>query len=206
MGKKGGGDGGAAQARADEMQRQEKIRSGTARVDDIFKTNFNDEFYANRQKSFLDYATPQLEDQYADARKQLTFALDRGGQLDSSIRAAKEADLQKEYDKQKQSVADQGLTYKTQAQTSVEDARANLVSMLNATGDAEGAAQSAISRSQALSAPPSYSALGPLFQTFTSTLGTQAAAERATAMTGGKLYQNPYQTGLFANNSAVKVS
>jgi hypothetical protein len=207
MSKKGGDDGQAAQARADEMQRQERIRSGTQRVDDIFKQNFNDDFYANRQKSFLDYATPQLEDQYGTARKQLTFALDRAGTSDSSIRAQKEGELQKLYDSKKQAVADQALSYKSQAQGSVEDARSNLVSMLNATGDAEGAANSAISRSQALSTPPTYSALGSLFTDFTSALGTQAAAERATAMSGPNgAYKSPYNTGLFGNLGSVKVT
>jgi hypothetical protein len=207
MGKKGGDDGQAAQARADEMQRQSRVREGTARVDDIFKTNFTDDFYNNRQKSYLDYATPQLDDQYGAARKQLTFALDRAGTSDSSIRAQKEAELQKLYDSKKQAVADQALSYKSQAQGSVEDARSNLVSMLNATGDAEGAANSAIARSQALSTPPTYNALGSLFTDFTQGLGTQAAAERATAMAGPNgAYKSPYNTGLFGNIGSVKVT
>lgn len=205
MGKKGGGDGGAAQARADEQARQEKIRAGTVRVDDIFKQNFTDDFYNNRQSSYLDYATPQVDDQYNDAKKQLTYSLARAGTLDSSVRADKEAELGKEYTKQRQGIADQALSYKTQAMSNVEDARSGLISTLNANGDADGAANNAIARSSALSQPTAFSPIGQLFGTFTNALGAQAAMEKAQAYSGG-VVKAPYNTGLFATPGAVKVS
>jgi hypothetical protein len=174
----GGGDGGAAQARAEEAERQRKIRTGTTEINNIFdgytktfgeglvdpaqytdgaryykadgsefvyrapaaapdpsregqqlpqnsgernrenyavtgtpytvpdqlfgsvKTDkiggqFGDDFYSGRKQAYLDYATPQLNDQYGEAQRQLAFALDRSGMLDSSVRAQKEADLRK---------------------------------------------------------------------------------------------------------------
>jgi len=281
---KGGGDGGAAQARADEAARQMQIRQGTAKINSIFNGSFTpggqqldlanaaggrtyytadgkkldvaanenaldayarraladfggdvnnaqqiaitkgnlaghkvftegketggfgDEFFAKQRQGFLDYATPQLEDQYGDAQKQLTFALDRSGNLDSSARGSKTAALQKSYDLNKQQVADQALSYESQARNSVEDARAGLIASLNAAGDATGAANSALARSAALSTPPSYSALGSLFTDFTSGLGAQAAAEKAEAASNGG-YKARYNTGLFGGtNKSVKVT
>jgi hypothetical protein len=205
MGKKSGGDGGAGQARQDEQKRQDKIRQGTEHVNSVFDSQFNDDYFGKRQQSYLDYASPQLDKQYADAQKQLSFALARSGNSDSSARAAQLGDLQKLYDTNKQQVADQAISYGTQARNSVEDARSNLIQTLNSTGDATGAANSALARAAALSAPDAYSPLGQLFGAFTNGLGTQAALERANAYAGTPAPR--YQTGLFrANPSSVAVT
>ena len=186
----------AAEQARKEAERQAKIREGTKAVDTVFGEQFNNKFYNGRQQSYLDYAVPQLRQQFEDARKELTFALDRSGTLDSTIRAQKEAELQKKYDTNLQGVRDQALTYRTQAQSSVEDARTNLIQMLNATGDAEGAINAAMARSNALSQQPQFNPLTNLFADFTSALGTQAAAERSQMMSGGTV-KAPYNTGLF---------
>ncbi|MGO4314444.1 hypothetical protein [Agrobacterium sp. MCAB5] len=207
MGKKGGGNE-AAQARADEQQRQDRIRQGTERVNSIFDGQFNDGYFDQRRQSYLDYASPQLEDQYGKAQKELTFALSRGGLLNSSVRAEKAGELQQLYDTNKQKLADDALSQATQARTAVEDARGNLVSTLNATGDAEGAASSAITRASALSQPAAYSPLSQLFAEFSAGLGTQAALERANAYAGsgaGSSQIGRYSTGLFDNAGSVVV-
>jgi len=264
MGGKNDGSSEAAQARADEVARQERIRSGTSRINSIFDggtvasglissgtaydptatyytdtgsawspttgsklsaaeqfakavkdgslysgttttTGFDDSFYDARKQAYIDYASPQVEDQYSKANKELTYALARGGNLNSSVRGEKAADLQKLYDLNMQDVADKALSYETQARNNVEDARANLITTLNATGDAEQAASSAIARSQALSQPAAYSPLGQLFADFTNTLGIQAAQERAAAASGGT-YKSPYNTGLFGTTGRVSVT
>lgn len=192
----GGGDGGAAAARAEEQARQERIRQGTTKINDTFNSQFTDDYFGTRRKSYLDYATPQLQKQFEDAQKELAFSLDRSGLTSSSVRAQKEAELAELFDTNKRAVADQALTYENTARTGVEDARANLISTLNATGDVEGASRSAIARAQALSQPDAYSPLGQLFATFTSGLGTQIAQERAAALSGGQ-YTPAINTGLF---------
>lgn len=278
----GGGDGGAAQARADEQARQQRIREGTDKINNIFdgytktfgeglvdpaaytpgtkyytaegqeylynppppepqpniyggqptsgkdsvypnaapqtsrggdktpaqlfasaKTEtvpgqFGDEFYSGRKNAYLDYATPQLNDQYSEAQKQLAFSLDRSGLLDSSVRAQKEADLRRLYDQNRQQVADQGLNYETTARSNVEDARSNLIAMLNSTGDVEGAVNAANARAKALSASDTYSPLANLFSSFTGTLGQQAALEKSAALANS--YSSGGTTGLFGTN------
>lgn len=161
---------------------------------------FNDDFFNRQRQNYIDYASPQLDQQYGDANKQLTFALSRSGLLDSSVRGEKAGDLQRAYDLNKQKIADDALSYETQSRNAVEDARANLISMLNATGDAEGAANAALARSQALSQAPSYSPLTSLFADFTSGLGAQAAAERSYAAGGPR---PAMVTGLFGTPSAA---
>lgn len=203
-GKSGGGE--AAAARADEKARQDRIRTGTKKISTIFDGQFNDPYFDKQKQSYLDYASPQLEDQYAKAQKELTYALARGGNLNSSVRGEKSAELQKQYDLNKQKIADDALSSSTQARNNVESARADLISQLNATGDAEGAANSAINRASALSQPAAFSPITSLFADFTSALGTQAALERASYYSGGAV-KPTFNTGLFSpSKNSVKVS
>jgi len=166
---------------------------------------FNEDFYNGRKQSYLDYALPQLDQQAADARKQLTFALDRSGTLNSSTRAEKEAQLQRETDAARQGLYDKANATATDARGNVEAARADLIKMLSSTGDVEGAVNSALSRANALSAPTAFSPLSALFDNFTSALGTQAAAERAQYYSNGAV-KAPFNTGLFAPSGSVRVS
>ena len=194
--KNGNGGNVAEQARQDELARQQRIREGTSQVNSIFDSQFNDGFYEGQQQRYIDYAMPQVDDQKQKADKELLFAMDRTGQTEGSVRADLAGELQKRYDLQAQKVRDDGLAYGTNARTNVEGARADLISMLNATGDAQGAATSAVARSAALSQPAAYSPLSNLFADFTGALGTQAAAERAYAYGGGP--RPTVSTGLFA--------
>lgn len=180
-----------------KMRAEGKLFSGTTS-----KGGFDDNFFKGRRDSYINYAMPQLRDQFGKAGTELTFALDRSGLLDSSVRGQKMSELQKLFDTNEQQVKDKALSSETQARTAVEDARANLIATLNATGDAEGAANSALARSTALSQPEAYSPVGQMFTDFTAGLGTQAAAERSFAAGGPK---PTYNTGLFGNSGRVVV-
>lgn len=167
---------------------------------------FNDDFYDGQKQAYLDYAMPQLEDQKSKAARDLTYSLARSGNLESSARASNEGDLQKMYDTQSQSVADKALDYENTARTNVENARSDLISMVNATGDADSAAASALARSKTLSATPAYSPLSGMFSDFTNTLGSATAAERARSYGWGG-YGNTSGTSLYSTpSSAVSVS
>lgn len=192
-------------ARQEEQARQQKIRQGTQSINSLFG-QFDDKFFDKRQKAFIDYARPQLDDQRGDAEKQLTYHLARSHLLDSSVRGEKAADLQKTYDLNAQQIADQARADATGSRNQIEDARANLIATLNATGDATGASNAAMARATALSATPAYSPLSGLFAEFMGGLGQQAAFERANAYSGGQTGAR-YDTGLFGpRTGAVRVT
>lgn len=196
-GKKGGTDGGSeVQAvRDQEAARQEQIRSGTARISDLFSSQFNPAYFDKQRDNYVNYAKPQLDDQHKQAQKQLTFALDRRGALDSSSRASLAAELEKKRALAEADIKGKAEDYRTNAMANVEGARGNLIQTLNATGDVEGAVNSANARAQVLSQVPGYSPLSALFADFTAGLGQQAAAERAFAYGAGP--KPTFSTGLF---------
>lgn len=194
----------ASQARADEQARQNCIRAGTQRIDQMFYGGpsgkggqFDDNFFNKRSQAYINYATPQLEDQRDKAQSELAFSLARSGNLDSSVRAQKEADLAKLFSLGRQDVADKGLAYANEARSNVEQARSDLISMLNASGDDTAAVNSALHRASALSQPAAFSPLSQIFADFTAGLGQQAALERASYYSGGAVAPK-YNTGLFA--------
>jgi len=164
-----------------------------------------DDFFNRNRQSFMDYALPQLDQQFGDASKELSFDLARGGLLNSSVRGEQGGKLQRLYDQNMQQVTNEALSREQQQRTSIEDARANLLSMLQTTGDAQGATNQALSRAAVLSQPQPFSPMGQLFTDFTAGLGTQAAMERAGAVSGGR-FQPRYDTGLFGAPSNAVVN
>ena len=195
----------AQQATDAEAARQAAIKSGTDQVNSTFDSQFTPDYYQKLADNYTGYAEPQLNDQFGDATRQLTYALDRSGNLNSSTRGYQESQLQKLYNQNDQSIKDQAVAYEGQAKSNVETARENLINTLNATGDAQGAANSAVSQSSALSTPAAYSPLTNLFADFTSNLGTAAAAARAYALSGG--YSPTISPAMFSNSGpAVTVT
>ena len=66
----GGGDGGAAQARADENARQARIKTGVGNINQKFD-KFDDGFFKGRGQAYTNFATPQVNDQYKQVSDQL---------------------------------------------------------------------------------------------------------------------------------------
>ena len=74
----------AQEARDKENERQARLNQGKGAIDTIFGTeNFGDDFYENYRKAGLDYTMPQLQSQYADAKRTSESDLARAGLLRS---------------------------------------------------------------------------------------------------------------------------
>jgi hypothetical protein len=199
----GGGDGGAGEQRAAEARRENAIADSQGAIQQLFKKNFTEDFFGGRKQAYIDYAKPQLEDQFADARKQLIFALDRSGTLDSTARTQKEAELAKLYGQNSRTLSDAALGYENNARNNVSSAESDLLGGVAQSGNVGASINAANSRAAALSQPDIYSPVGQLFGAFTNALQAQAALEKAGVYGGGKNYA-AYNTGLFANQDSVK--
>jgi hypothetical protein len=201
------GDGGAgamrdeaARQRAEEEARQGRIREGRKKIDEAF-SGFDDNFYSDREKSYLDYATPQLDDQFEDAVSDLTLALARSNLLNSSARARKFKDLQKSYGLQARNIADKAKEYGSGARRSVESAKADLQSQNMSLADPALVAANAANRALAMTELPPYSPLGALFVGATEGLATQADLENRQK----NRYNLSDLSGLFGSRNSSKV-
>ena len=171
----GGGDGGAAQARADEAARQARIKKGTANIDKSF-AGFDDGFYKNRAQAYTNFANPQLADQYARTQQNLTYNLARQGLTASSEASRNAGELQRQYNDNRAMIASKGMDAANDARQQIEQNRSELISQLNATSDPSQAAAGALNRAAVLSQQQSFSPLGQLFANTTGLLGNAANA------------------------------
>lgn len=193
----GGGDGGAAErARKQEEERQARIRKGNEEINTAF-ARFDDDFYNQQTQNYLDYANPQLTDQFNEAAKELTLSLANAGLLNSSVGAQKRADLDKKLDLQKKAIADKGNEYSLQARKSIDSARGDLQNQNMNLANPTLIAQNAALRAQSFNELPAYQPLLELFADATDGIATQAALERRG--------MNRYDTGLFSPKSSQRV-
>jgi len=92
---------------AEEEARQGRITQGKENIDAAF-AGYGDDFYSGIASDYMNYANPQITDQYTDAMKALRIALARSGQMQSSERIDRENDLKKKLAAQEMAAARKG--------------------------------------------------------------------------------------------------
>lgn len=152
----------AQEARQREAKRQANLTTGRTSIDSAL-SGFNDDYFNTQAKNYDDWALPQLDDQFADQKKKLVFALSRGGLLNSSSAAQKQAELGEQYNTAKQSLVAKGQDYSTNTRKDVEDTRARLLSILGSTEDPTTVGDEAVRSAATLRQSPSFDPLGSLF-------------------------------------------
>jgi len=164
---------------------------------------FGDDFYNARATAYNDFALPQLQDQYTDQKKQLTYALARGGNLGSSLSASKNATLGKDYALQQQNVRDTGQDYANKARSDVAAQRQNMVSLLQASADPDAVANLAQSQATNLSAMPTFSPLSPVISNVAGSLGTYLANQQTSDAIRKAYASDPYTNSLSRSSGKV---
>lgn len=198
------GDGGAEQARLDaerqrarEAARRSAINQGAANIRNAFAA-YDDTFFDGRRQSYLDFANPQLDDQFKDASRELTLALARSGILNSSASSRRRGDLQTQYNNQARAVADKANEYVNNTRSAIESAKSDLMAQNSSLADPTLAANMAANRAEAVTALPAYSPLNQMFANVTQGIATQADLERR----GKARYQ---MSDLFDNRNSSRV-
>jgi hypothetical protein len=171
---------------------------------------FDDNFFARRGQAYRDWATPQVEDQWADTRRELEFWLARRGLTNSTVAADRYADAETEYGRVRQGIDDEANNLAASARTDVANARAGAVQALTTSNDPTASLSVARDRIGALSTQPTFSPLGTLFGNTLASIGAgvagvrdarDAAAERNRGSVTARLY-----TGAEGGGSARNVS
>jgi hypothetical protein len=171
----GGGDDAAGEARLREEQRQKQIAIGQQRIDEQFKM-FNDPYFAEAEKDYLAFYTPDLEKRYGDAQKQLVYLLNNNGNLNSSAGAKSFADLANERSLHETRISNQALDFSSSLRNSIEQARSELYRQNSDAANPSAAARAATQRALMLSQPQQFDPLGDIFAQFTNQAATRMQA------------------------------
>jgi hypothetical protein len=180
----------AERIRQAEIRRQENIAAGQNEIAGAFG-QFDDNFYNQRMQSYMDFAAPQLDKQYEDQMRSLTASLARSGNLNSSLRAERMAQLQEEYDRGRLTLAEQGRGFADQARASTDAARARLMESNASLADPGTIRASAAAEASRLSINPQYANLGTLLSNLSTDVG--ASGPRSVSQASGGVQQ--YNTG-----------
>lgn len=162
--------------RAEEEARQARIEQGKQEIDSAF-AGYDDAFYANQASNYMDYATPQIEEQYTDAMRELTRALARSGLSQSSVAAERRANIERKLADAQADAARQGQSYANDVRQSLASVKNNLISQNNALADPTLIANMAASQSSAASQVPNYSPVANIFANVAEGLATQQQLE-----------------------------
>lgn len=189
----GGGGGGATyadmEARRREDERKAAIAEGQNAIDAQF-SKFDDGFFDNIRKAYLEYANPQFNRQAQEARQQLEFALARAGLGRSTVGAKQRGDLTFDIGTRQQEISDKADATANEQRGNVAAARQSLVGQLSADANAGAAAGNAAARAATLAAQPAFSPIGELFGSVARNLSLAAQGEGivpagGSAATGG---------------------
>ena len=165
-----------ARQKAEEEARQGRITAGKAAIDSAF-AGYDDNFYAGQAQNYMDYANPQIEDQYTDAMRGLTRALSRSGLSQSSIAAERKAKIERQLADAQADAARQGQSFANDTRQSLASVKNNLVSQNQSLADPTLIANMAANQSMAASQLPSYNPVAQIFADATAGLATQSQLE-----------------------------
>jgi len=165
-----------ARQRAEEEARQGRITEGKAAIDSAM-AGYDDNFYAGQAQNYMDYAAPQIEDQYTDAMRSLTRALSRSGLSQSSVAAERKAKLQETLSNAQVDAARQGEAFANDTRSALAGVKNNLLAQNQSLADPTLIASMAANQSNAASQLPSYNPVAQIFADATAGLATQSQLE-----------------------------
>ncbi len=145
-----------------ERQRQAAITQGTANINNAY-SGFNPQFYQQRTQDYINYAQPQLAQQYRTNQADMRFGLANKGLLGSSIAQQKGSLLNRTEAQAQRNVVDAGTAQAQGLQNQIEGSRSNLLSQLYSSADPAGAGRSAVGTAASFSSPSIFQPLADQF-------------------------------------------
>lgn len=124
----------ADQARKQEEERQGRIKEGASIIDKAF-AGYNDNFFGDRNRAYVDFASPQREKNVRDAGKMLASALARQGITESSVASEKKRELSEADAAMGREIAANALRYENMARGNVYDTKQRLLEQNAALAD-----------------------------------------------------------------------
>jgi hypothetical protein len=189
-----GGDGGAAQARQMEDDRQARIKTSVDAINGIFGQSDRNAMYDDQKQAVTDLNRREVDRQYSLAERDNRFGLARNGLLGGSVDVDSNADLQRRTNEgiiQSTAVGDQAAA---DLRTADERTRQGLISMAQSGIDTGTAQQTALAglnaNSQAAAGARGGATIGSLFGDLSNAyLANQVNAGRAAGGVAGQQQQ-----------------
>jgi len=163
-------------AKADEAKRQAKVDAGLANIEDVF-SQYDQDFYDRTSDAYMDYAQPQLEDQYAEGLKQLQYALARGGRFNSSTEVNRKSKAAEDLAFQQQELASNALEAAAGTEQDVADAKERMIKLNEVNANPDLAASLSNSQAGILNQPPKFDPLVDVFGKITAGLAQRDEIE-----------------------------
>ena len=192
-----------AQMKADEAERQGKIKQGQAGIDTAFG-QFDEPYYGKYREAYTGNYNPQVADQYEQNRDKLTAVLAGRGMLESTVGADALGRLDKTRKDTEAQIGNSAVDASNQLKGQVENTKTNLYSLNSSAADPEGIAARATGEATALTAPQAYT---PLAQVFAGAMQPWLQFARTDATSPQpKLPWNTFSAPLSGRGSAVYVT
>lgn len=156
-----------------EKNRQAAITKGTAAINAAYAP-FDQNFYNQRQQAYVDYAMPQIANQYRTAQNQIGFGLANRGLTQSGAANQQWSDLARTNIQARQQASDTGRSQAQQLQQAISQSQNNLLNQLYQAADPAQAQSGAIATAAQFSQP---SVFTPVANTFTNLLNNYYASQ-----------------------------
>lgn len=177
-----------ADQKKQEKERKANIAAGRDKIDSAF-SNFNDGYYGGYQQDYLDFYNPQLDKQFGDTNRSLTYALAGRGLLNSSVGAESIGDLFKKYTDEKSNVTGAAQDAANSLKGNVESTKSNLYTLNESASDPQTVANRAIGEASAIAAPNSYTPLQDVFASALTPWATYTTAANNSTRSSGSGYR-----------------
>ena len=155
----GTSDGGAAQQ---EAARQARVRQGMGQIDQNF-SQFDDNFYNQAATDYTKAQTPKVMQDYQDTKNNLTYALTRGGNLNSSTATQRNTSLSNTLSENESQIASGAQGAANELRGKVATQKSNLVQNLQSSSDPAAIAVASNAATSQLRAPSPVQPLGNMF-------------------------------------------
>lgn len=156
---------------------------------------FDDNFYSGLEQKYLDYANPQLQSQYDEARRQAEYELEDRGLTSSTAAGNRWKKLEEQYDKYRTDVASAAKGYAQRTRGDIENARTNLINQVSLTEDPAAAASGAVRVAAQYSEPPAFDPLGQFVFDVGQGLQAESARRGYQPLFGAQLFGKEKKNG-----------
>lgn len=161
-----GGGNAASLAAQQQKERALALAQGKAAIDQQF-AGFTPEFYNQKKQDYINYAMPQLGQQFRTQQNEAQYALANKGQTRSSQAEALNRTLGQSLAQNQQTIANTGQAQANQLRQNVEGQRANLYGILSSSQDPSMAATGALAAAQNYTTPSAFVPIGQMFADWT---------------------------------------